>query len=422
MKTLKNLCPIALSALTLFSASGCFAFQEKKIASADLGAAYTRTATATMSVTDDFKNNFTDFSLSLFRETLTKDEKNDLLSPLSAALCLALVNNGANGNTRAQIENLFHMDTDTLNKSLYAYTSGLYSADDCKVNLANSIWLRQNALNVKPSFLQSNADWYGAQAYATPFDASTVKDINNWCYNHTTGKIEKIIDSIPRDTVFYLINALDFDAKWEVKYERKDLLQGTFHNYNGTDKDVTLLSSEESRYFIDDNSVGFTKNYMGAEYSFMALLPDEGVDVYDYVASLDSEKWAGLWESADVTREDYQWRKVYAKIPEFKYEADLSLRKTLETLGLTDMFTPGKADFSNLDDTQALYCDAVEQKTMIELDRNGTKAAAITWAAGKCMSAAPDEPLYITLDRPFVYAIIDNDHQLPLFMGVVTNL
>jgi serpin B len=422
MKNLKRtFLPISLC-VTLLGASGCTSFHPKEVSANELSKAYTRTATESPTVTDDFKNSFSNFALAMFRKTVTKDNGNDLLSPLSAALCLALVNNGANGETRAQLEGLLGMETDELNRGMYAYTSTLYTADDCKLNLANSIWMKENALQVNPDFLQTNADWYNAQAYAAPFDSSTVEDINNWCYNQTTGKISKILNDIPPTTVMYLINAVDFDAKWQTKYERKDILKGTFHSYDGTDSDVTMLYSQESRYFMDDNSVGFTKPYIGNKYSFMALLPDDGVDIYEYINSLDEVKWAGLWESADPSREDYVYRKVYARIPEFTYETELSLNDTLQALGVTDMFDPDKADFSGIDSTQTLWCDTVKQKTIIELDRNGTKAAAVTWAGMNAMSAAPPEELYITLDRPFVYAIIDNTHKLPIFIGAVTKL
>ena len=408
--------------VSLIAGSGCFNFTEKKVHADELSKAYIREATTQTAVTEDFKSSFSNFSLNMFRETVKDSTGNKLLSPLSAALCLALVNNGASGETRAQLEGLLGMETEALNQAMYAYTSTLYTSDDCKLSLANSIWMKENALQVNPEFLQTNADWFDAQAYAAPFNGSTVQDINNWCHNQTSGKISKILNDIPSDAVMYLINAVDFDAKWETKYERKDISNSVFHNYNGTDSDVTMLYSQEGRYFLDDNSVGFTKNYMGGKYSFMALLPDEGVDIYEYIDSLNNEKWAGLWESADSSREDYAYREVHARIPEFSYEVELSLNETLQALGVTDMFDPMQADFSRIDSTQPLWCDTVKQKAMIELDRNGTKAAAITWAGFKCMSAGPMDPLYITLDRPFVYAIIDNAHKLPIFIGTVTNL
>ena len=419
---MKKLLPLTLSVLTLFSA--CSVFQKRTVNAEELSKDYSRKATdATVDLTD-FESQFMDFSLNFFQKTVEKNGKNQLFSPLSAALCLALINNGASGNTRAQLETLFGMDTETLNRSLYAYTSSLYSGENCKLSLANSIWMKNDALNVNPEFLQANADWYNAQAYAAPFDQSTIKDINNWCYNQTSGKIDKILNEIPSQAVMYLINAVDFDAKWLDKYEREDIEDGTFHSYSAETQDVTMLYSEESRYFIDENSVGFTKAYEGGKYHFMALLPDEGVDIYEYINSLNGEKWAGLWESGNPQNESYVYREVHARIPEFKYEIELSLKETLQALGVTDMFLPRIADFSGIDEGQPLYCDVVKQKAMIELDRNGTKAAAITMGGIGCMGIAPApvEPLYITLDRPFVYALIDNDHNLPIFIGAVTDI
>lgn len=418
-KIKKAILPLSLCLTTLMGASGC-AFVEKTVSANELSKTYTRTATEGVSVTDEFKTSFMDFSLNMFRNTMTKDESNDLLSPLSAALCLALVNNGANGETRAQLETLLGMNTDALNHALYAYTSNLYSSKECKLSLANSIWMKENALQVNPEFLQTNADWYNAQAYAAPFNHTTVEDINNWCYNKTTGKIDKILNNISDEAVMYLINAVDFDAKWQETYENKDVESGLFHNYDGTNSNVKMLHSQEYRYLMDENSVGFTKDYYGFGYSFMALLPDEGVDIYEYIDSLNGEKWANLWASTKDGA--YEYREVHARIPEFSYDVDLNLKDTMQALGVTDMFDVKTADFSGIDATKPLYCETVKQKAMIELDRNGTKAAAITLAGVGCAGAAPAEPLYITLDRPFVYAIIDNTHKLPIFIGTVTNL
>ncbi len=420
LKVKTAILPLSLC-VTMVATSGC-GLIPKRVSANELSADYTRTATVSGTVSDEFKSAFIDFSFKMFQSTTTKDENNDLLSPLSAALCLALVNNGARGETRAQLESLFGMNTDDLNQALYAYTSSLYSEKDCRLNIANSIWMKDNALQVKPEFLQTNADWFDAQAYAAPFDNSTVTDINNWCHNQTKGKISKILSEIPPMAVMYLINAVDFEAKWLNEYKNKDVNQGVFHNYDGQDSDVTMLYSKEHCYVMDENSVGFTRAYMGNKYSFMALLPDEGVDIYEYIDSLNGEKWANLWQSWEDACENDEYREVYARIPEFSYEADMSLKGTLQALGVTDMFDMDKADFSGIDETQPLYCDTVKQKTMIELDRNGTKAAAITWAGMKAMSAAPAEPLYITLDRPFVYAIIDNANNLPIFLGAVTQI
>ncbi len=390
-----------------------------RVSADELSDGYERKATDVGELDDDFRLAMANFSLSLFGKTLTKDEENDLCSPLSAILCLAMIANGADGDTKTQMESAFGMDLDTLNRALYAYTSSLYSADDCKVNIADSIWFRDGNgdLTVNPDFLQTNADWYDAEVYAAPFDSSTVKDINNWCKKETDGMIDKIIDDIGESTVMYLINALCFDAKWAKEYEKSDIHDYTFHNYDGTQTTVDMLYSEEHIYFSAEGVSGFAKNYKGGKYRFVGLLPDENVDVYDYMASLDGQAFLDLLDGGERAT-------VYVKMPEFTYETSMNLNAALKAMGINDMFSASDADFSKLGSVKDgnIFCSEVDQKTFIEVSRNGTKAAAVTWGKMEATCAGPDEILYVTLDRPFVYAIVDTETNLPLFIGAVTTL
>lgn len=403
---------LLLAGIMLLSCTSCAV----QISAAELSKDYERKATETGEVSEAFKTAMADFSMTLFKGILTKDGENDLVSPLSAVICLAMIANGADGETKAQMEAAFGMDVDTLNRSLYAYTSSLYRAKDCKLNLADSIWFRdeENRLHVNESFLQANADWYDAQIYAAPFDQSTLKDINTWCKQHTDGMIEKMIDKIDTDTVMYLINALTFDAKWATKYEKKDVGDGHFTNYDGTQKTVQMLSSEERTYFATDGVKGFAKNYAGDRYSIVALLPDQGTDIYNYIGTLDGAGWMNLWNSRESA-------SVKVKMPEFTYSVSMKLNDTLKTMGMTDMFGDS-ADFSKLGYSERgnIYCSEVCQKVFIQVDRNGTKAAAITW--GGMNDEAAIEARSVILDRPFVYAIVDNATGLPIFIGAVTAL
>lgn len=416
MKTkriLMSVLPLLLAGILLLSCSSC----TLRVDAAELSKNYERKATETGEVSEKFRTAMADFSLSLFQGLVTKDEENDLISPLSAVLCLAMIANGADNNTKAQMEAAFGMDIDTLNRSLYAYTSSLYRADDCKLNLADSIWFRDgdNRLHINEAFLQTNADWYHAQVYAAPFDQSTLKDINAWCKQYTDGMIEKMIDEISPDAVMYLVNALTFDAKWANEYEKKDIDDGKFTNYDGTQKTVQMLSSEESTYLSADGVKGFAKNYAGNKYSIIALLPDEETDIYDYISTLDGAGWMKIWNTRKSA-------VVKVKMPEFTYSTSMNLNNTLKAMGMTDMFDEN-ADFSKLGYSEDgnLYCSEVCQKVFIQVDRNGTKAAAITWGT-LATNAAPMDPLCVTLDRPFVYAIVDNATGLPIFIGAVTTL
>lgn len=403
---------VALTASLLMLGSATACTPEKKVAAAELSAAYTRQASESGEITDAFKSAMANFSVELFKQTITEDSENEVFSPLSAAMCLALIANGADGETLAQLQALFGMDIDTLNRSLYAYADSLYTSKDCSVSLANSVWVREG-FPVKADFLQTNADWYGAQAYQAPFDTTTVDDINNWCDNKTNGKIKKVIETINYETVMYLINALDFDAKWNVEYEKTDISDDVFYNYDETQSEVKMLYSSESTYLSDDDAIGFLRPYKDKKYSFVGLLPNEGVDVYEYINALDGEAWQALWDSRS-------YASVQARMPEFKYEADHDLTPILQTLGVTDMFTK-TADFSKMSDVTPLYCGFIKQKVFIQVDREGTKAAAIT-IGGMDGGGAVSNDIYIVLDRPYVYAIVDNATGLPLFLGAVTNL
>lgn len=402
---------IVLSAAMVLSMTSC----SLRISAESLSDGYVRKADAGGEVTEEFRTAMADFSLTLFKGLVTDDDKNDLISPLSAVICLAMIANGADGNTKTQMETAFGMDTDTLNECLYAYTSSLYTADDCKFNLADSIWFRDDgSLHINEAFLQTNADWYNSQVYAAPFDMTTVSDINEWCKSHTDGMIDKILDNIDGNAVMYLINALTFDAKWAEKYEDSDISERVFTNHDGTKKKVKMLTSDENTFISADGVKGFAKDYSGGKYSIVALLPDEGKDIYEYIATLDGTAWTSLWNSR-------RSENVSVKMPEFTYSSHMKLKEVLMTMGMTDMFS-ASADFSKMgrSDIGSIYCSTVEQKVFIQVDRNGTKAAAISWG-GMENSFAPllNE---IILDRPFVYAIVDNNTGLPLFIGAVSTL
>ena len=410
----------ALALLMLLSVPVQMTSCALRVNAEEISAGYTRKATENVPVSDAFVAAMADFSLTLTNTTLSMEKEgkaNHLISPLSAMICLSMLANGAEGETLAQMEAVLGMPIEELNKNLYAYTCDLYVGEDCKVSLADSIWYRDgDSFTVREEFLQTCADWYEAQQYAAPFDESTRGDINAWAKKYTDGMIDTILeDPIPADTVMYLINALVFDAKWEEEYEKKDIDADIFTDCKGVEHAVEMLCSEESRYLTVEGGFGVARPYKGNGYYFVGLLPEEGVDIYDFAASVTGEAWVAMWEEQTRTT-------VYTRIPEFTYASDMELTPVLQEMGMTDLFDEGLADLTGIGEGASgnLYCSGVYQKTFIEVNRHGTKAAAITWAENKCESAAPMEPKYVYLDRPFVYAIVDGKTGLPLFVGVVT--
>ncbi len=365
---------------------------------------------------DAFKNSSADFAIKLFQQT-RDGNKNSLISPLSVMLALSMTANGAKGETLAQMEALLGGDIpmETLNEYLYSYIKALPSEKTAKLNIANSIWFRDNGFTAEKAFLQKNADYYGAEAYKSAFDGKTLRDINNWVKKNTDGMIEKIIDDLDSDAVMYLINTVLFDAEWENIYKKDEIRDGTFTALDGTKRTASMMYSAEQRYLDDGKATGFIKSYMNG-YSFVALLPNGDVSLGDYVASMTGKTFIDTIKSAkDVP--------VEAAIPKFSYDYDIEMSGALKALGMTLPFDAAKADFSALgsSDSGNIFINRVLHKAYIAVDEKGTKAGAATAVEIKETAAAVD--IYsVTLDRPFIYAVTDNATGLPVFIGTVTDI
>lgn len=367
---------------------------------------------------DRFIKNSADFAIELFKNSAAED-KSSLISPLSVVLALGMTANGADTQTKAEMEALLGGDIklDELNEYLYTYVKNLPSDKKSKLEIANSIWFRndENRLMVEKDFLQKNADYYGADAYKSPFDSQTLKDINNWVNNKTDGMIDKIIDEINPDTVMYLINAIVFDAEWQKVYKKNDIYTGTFTAYDGTKRSVEMMFSEESKYINDGKATGFIKDYKDKKYSFVALLPNEDISIKDYIASLTAEK---LLNAIKNSEDAY----VEAHLLKFSYDYTVNMNDALKTLGMPTAFKADVADFSKLGKSSRgnIYIGEVLHKTFISVDELGTKAGAVTKVEMKDEAARLGYT--VKLNRPFVYMIIDNKTKLPIFVGTVMDI
>lgn len=359
------------------------------------------------------------FSMNLFQKSV-KENENSLISPISVMLVLSMTANGADTTTKEEMEKLLAGggSIDELNEYLYAYQNQLQSDSDNKLSIANSIWFRndKDRLKVELDFLQKNANYYGAEAYESPFDQTTVEDINQWVKDHTDGMIDNMVDSINKDSIMYLFNAVVFDAKWEIPYTKNDVNSGDFTTYDGTIRRVDMMTSDESLYLDDENATGIIKNYKGGQYSFVALLPNEGINVNDYLQSLTGEHLLSIIENAESS-------KVVTKIPKFSYDYTIKMNDALKELGLQTAFDLDTADFSKLGTSSDgnIYIGEVLHKSYISVDEQGTKAGAVTkveMATGSAMETGYE----VFLNRPFVYAIIDNTTKLPIFLGTVMDI
>ena len=321
---------------------------------------------------------------------------------------------GASGETKTQMENVFGLSVPNLNGYLHTYLNRLPTDKKYKVSVADSVWFKDDdSLTVNPSFLQTNADYYGADAYKAPFDDTTLQDINAWVKKNTDGMIDSILDQIPDGAIMYLINALAFDAEWENIYRETDLADGTFTTESGETRDVTMMNSTEGKYLNDGSATGLIKYYADEKYAFVALLPNEGISIADYAASLTGEKLSSTLNGA-------QNIKVRASIPKFESAYTVEMSGILKLMGMADAFDANKADFSLLGQSTAgsIFIGRVLHKTYIAVNEKGTRAGAAT-AVEMNTASAPVEEKIVCLNRPFVYMLIDCETNLPLFIGTM---
>jgi len=359
----------------------------------------------------------TNFSLELFKNSFTS-KQNTLFSPLSVMLALAMCENGADGETLSQMEEMFGTSVNQLNKYLASYKEQLAVGENYKLNFANSIWINDNTISVNNDFLEINNDYYKADVFKQVFDQSTVNNMNDWVSQHTDGLISKILDKISVNAVMFLINALVFDAQWETIYTEDQITEGEFTSISGESQTVEFMNSKEYSYLESENATGFIKYYADQKYAFVALLPNEDITLDEYVESLATNELTLLIEEAESSQ-------VNASIPKFQSEYSTELTEVMISMGMVDAFDEEKANFSKMisgDSLENIYISQIIHKTYIAVDERGTKAGAATAVQINTTSIAIEEPKSVVLDRPFIYMIIDVETSSPIFIGALTSI
>ena len=370
-------------------------------------------------------------SLELLQQ-IAKNEgagSNVLISPTSMMMAFGMLENGANGETLTQIENTFgSIPVSEMNPIMYSMAQRFNEAEDVKWNVANSIWFKDDGkVEVVPDFATAVKNYYGADIWMAPFDQTTLDDINGWVNDQTYGMIPGILDQIPEDARMYLINAMAFEGEWMCEYEKSDIMEGQlFTNYDNSTTEVTMLFSRENNYFEIAGGTGFIRPYKGGEYSFVGILPEEGTSVEEFLAELAAN---GDQFAESIKNPEYSYENVIVKMPEFESEYFVEASSVLQEMGMELPFDPFNADLtgmvrsSEISDYNA-YIGRVLHKTYIKVDREGTRAAAVTAIETLDCACAiePEDIVYVTLDRPFVYGIVDNATGLPVFLGTVNQL
>ena len=347
------------------------------------------------------------FALDLLRGA-AKPDATTILSPYSALLALGMAANGAGGRTLEEMEYALGARLEDLN----AWLASCRAAEDGEVVSANSIWTRNGTVQLLPEFRQTMEQKYGAEVHAGDL---SVAAINEWVDSNTKGRIKKLLEQDDPSIVTYLINAMTFDAEWASPYEPQSCSEGTFHASDGAEQTVTYLSGEERGYLEVAGATGFVKHYSGGRYSFAGLLPAEGTTPEELLQALDGEALLNALGEP-------QTEEVHVAIPKLIAATDrMQLKEPLRAMGMELAFTDA-ADFSRLAE-KPLKIDSVQHKVWLQLDEQGTQAAAVTSTLMAPTAAADmEEPKTIALTRPFLFVIFDHETQSIVFLGIVNQI
>lgn len=362
----------------------------------------------------------TEFGFNLF-DTIWETEQNQniFISPLSVSIALTMTVNGAVGETeKAMIDTLQlqGIDRDSIN-STYQQLQHKLITNNPKVTLtiANSLWGHQ-AIQFLPKFLKKNEYYFNAEISTLDFsDPTTLTTINQWVSDNTNGKIPKILDRIASNEVLFLINAIYFKGAWQNEFDQSLTKDGKFHLSSGDEKTVPMMSRTGNyEVFSGENFQAINLPYGDGKVSMYVFLPTQKSDLNDFLDELNTESW-NQWLS------DFRIRKVRLQIPKFKIEyGTKELNDALTTLGMGIALDADHADFSRMATLERvggnLYITKVSHKTYIEVNEEGSEAAAAT-SVGVGIKSLP--PPFI-VDRPFFFAIRDNETETVIFLGAVT--
>jgi serine protease inhibitor len=357
------------------------------------------------------------FGLDLYREIYgyEKEAKNLMVSPLSVALALAMTYNGAETTTREAMEKTLRLKgltREEINAAYQSLVSGLASLDPkVLLSIANSIYYRQG-FQVEKDFVDLNKKYYDAEVSGLDFASpSAVSVINGWVNTKTKGKITEILKEITPNQVMFLLNAIYFKGIWAKEFNKKSTAELPFYAIKGSPINVPMMMRTDTLdYAANDLFSAIRLPYGSGNFNMFVFLP-VGDEVSYFIKQLTPDNWSAWMKLFKETK------TVEIRMPRFKFAYEIKLNDVLTNMGMGIAFTGG-ADFRGINRGGGLNIDYVKHKTFVEVNEEGTEAAAVTIVAIEKNMVGPQKTLF-TVDRPFFFVITEKSSGAILFMGTV---
>jgi serine protease inhibitor len=365
-------------------------------------------------------NQDNEFAFDLLKKTISSSgETNVFISPLSVSIALGMAWNGANGQTKTEMETALKMSgmsVSDINDYYKIMQSTLPTIDPTtKLNIANSLWYK-TGFPVKTDFLKVNSDYFNAYVKELDFSKSWAVDtINNWCAKKTNNLIKKPLDQIPSGAVMYLVNAIYFKGIWRKHFETKNTKEADFTNELNTAVKVNMMYQKDTfAYAKDDFAQYLDMPYGNKAFSMTVILPNEGKSTDDVLNNLTTTNWNNRLQNMST-------REVEVYLPRFKTQNKFTLNDPLKNMGMNLAFA-GSANFTNIADTN-LQISRVLHDTYVEVTEEGTEAVAVTVVEIIATAMPVPEPTPVfKVNKPFAFVIREKSTGVILFIGKMGNI
>lgn len=361
------------------------------------------------------------FSYALFDQNI--EQKNPVLSPVSAYLALGMVELGAKEDTLTEFELVLGKDAQEISKNLLEIMPTWLqdTKGDNALELANSAWLDTD-LEAEQTWLNDVGSLYMAEIFQTELSSNAArKDINDWVEKHTHSLIKNFLTkNLEATTQMVLCNTVYFKGEWKHKFDEPQTRKRTFSLEDGTTKEVEMMQGKEWNlpYFQSEDAQGVILKYRDGSMGLVALKPENGKTVREMYENLTQQKLEALLDDAKETL-------VNIRLPKFEIEMDVKLNESLKQMGLQKVFDENMANLTGIGVSQTeypLFVGSVRQKAIVKLDEEGTEAAAVTAVMLESASEEKSDtkkPIDVYFDEPFLYMIMDLESKTPVFIGIV---